>query len=130
MTTPERLSAKARLYLSPVISVGIVAVIQSLSTLRLAPVSYHWLLLAGLTLLSGSFTIRIPTIPARLSVSETFVFAAVLLFGAAAATMVVALDSLIISLWIFRKSRRAERLLFNLAAPAVAVWIAGNAFYA
>jgi diguanylate cyclase (GGDEF)-like protein/putative nucleotidyltransferase with HDIG domain len=63
-------------------------------------------------------------------VSETFVFAAVLLFGPAAATMVVALDSLIISLWIFRSSRRAERVLFNFAAPAVAVWIAARVFYA
>src|SRR6476661_7525829 len=124
MTTPERLSAKARLYVGTVISVGIVAVIHSLYTLRLAPVSYHWLLLAGLTLLSGSFTIRIPTIPARLSVSETFVFAAVLLFGPAAATMIVVLDTLIISLWLKQRSRRASRVLFNVAAPSVAIWIA------
>src|SRR5262249_50304148 len=74
-------------------------------------------------------TVKVPTIPARLSVSEAFVFAAVLLYGPAAATMVVALDSLVISFWIFRNSRRPERVLFNLAAPAVAVWIAANAFF-
>jgi putative nucleotidyltransferase with HDIG domain len=124
------LAGIARLYLAIVIVAGTVVVLHSLYTLYSGPVGYEWFLLAGLTLLSGSFTVKVPTIPARLSVSETFVFAAVLLYGPAAATMVVALDSLVISLWIFRSSRRPERLLFNLAAPAVAVWIAARAFYA
>jgi diguanylate cyclase (GGDEF)-like protein/putative nucleotidyltransferase with HDIG domain len=131
MTSKESLAMTGRLYLASVIAAGLVVVAHSLYSLYSKPVGYEWfVLLAGLTLLSGSFTVKVPTIPARLSVSETFVFAAVLLFGPAAATMVVALDSLVISLWIFRKSRRAERVLFNLAAPAVAVWIAGHAFYA
>ena len=118
-----------RLYLASVTAAGLSVVLYSLYSLYSRSVGYEWFILAGLTLLSGSFTVRVPTIPARLSVSETFVFAAVLLFGPAAATMVVALDSLVISLWIFRNSRRAERVLFNLAAPALAVWIASRAFY-
>ena len=129
MKHEERLSESARLYVGIVITAGVVAVLHSLYTLHLAPVSYHWTLLAGLTLLSGSFTIRIPTIPARLSVSETFVFAAVLLFGPAAATMIVVLDSLIISLWLGPRSRRLSRVLFNMAAPSVALWIASHVFY-
>jgi putative nucleotidyltransferase with HDIG domain len=79
--------------------------------------------------LSGSFTIKVPGIPARLSVSETFVFSAVLMFGPAAATMVVALDSLIISLWIHRTSHRAVRALFNLSAPTISVWLASQVFF-
>src|SRR3954468_18573836 len=129
MTSNRKSGNAGRVYLAAVIAAGLSVVLHSLSTLYLHPVGYEWFILAGLTLLSGSFTVKVPTIPARLSVSETFVFAAVLLFGPPAATMVVALDSLVISLWIFRKSRRAERVLFNLAAPAVAVWIAANAFY-
>jgi putative nucleotidyltransferase with HDIG domain len=108
---------------------GLAVVLLSLRELMMRPVSYEWFVLAGLTLLSGSFTVKVPTIPARLSVSETFVFAAVLLFGPSAATMIVVLDSLVISLWIFRTSRRAERVLFNFSAPAIAVWIAAKAFY-
>jgi diguanylate cyclase (GGDEF)-like protein/putative nucleotidyltransferase with HDIG domain len=108
---------------------GSAVVLYSLHDLFARPVGYGWFILAGLTLLSGSFTVKVPTIPARLSVSETFVFAAVLLFGPSAATMVVALDSLIISLWIYRTSRRVERVLFNFAAPAIAVWIAATAFF-
>jgi diguanylate cyclase (GGDEF)-like protein/putative nucleotidyltransferase with HDIG domain len=129
MKPEERLTESAQLYVGIVITAGVVAVLHSLYTLHLTPVSYHWTLLAGLTLLSGSFTIRIPTIPARLSVSETFVFAAVLLFGPAAATMIVVLDSLIISMWLGPRSRRPSRVLFNMAAPSVALWIASHVFY-
>lgn len=129
MTSKQPLAGAGRLYLAAVILSGLAVVLHSLYSLYARPVGYEWFILAGLTLLSGSFTVRVPTIPARLSVSETFVFAAVLLFGPAAATMVVALDSLIISLWIFRSSRRSERVLFNFAAPAVAVWIAARVFY-
>ena len=86
-------------------------------------------MLALLTLLSGSFTVRIPGVSARLSVSDTFVFAAVLLFGPAAATMIVVLDTLVISFWLGRTSVPTSRLLFNVAAPAFAIWGASHIFY-
>ena len=87
-------------------------------------------MLAVLTLLSGSFTIRIPGIPARLSVSETFVFAAALLFGPPAATMTVVLDTLVISFWLGRTASPPwSRLTFNIASAAVAIWIATHVFY-
>jgi diguanylate cyclase (GGDEF)-like protein/putative nucleotidyltransferase with HDIG domain len=130
MTSKQKLTGVRWLYLLAVIIAGFIVILHSLYSLYARPVGYEWFILAGLTLLSGSFTVRVPTIPARLSVSETFVFTAVLLFGPAAATMVVALDSLVISLWIFKTSRRTERVLFNFAAPAVAIWIAAHVFYA
>jgi len=126
----ERLSRGARVYVGVVIGVGTIALLHSMYVLQANPVSYHWSILAGLTLLTGSFTVRIPTIPARLSVSEVFVFAAVLLFGPAAATMIVVLDTLVISLWQKRRSRRPSRVLFNVAAPAVAIWVAAHGFFA
>src|SRR4051794_6975869 len=129
MTQDERLSDAAQLYVGVVVCAGMIAVTHSLYTLYQVPVSYHWSLLAGLTLLSGSFTIRIPTIPARLSVSETFVFAAVLLFGPAGATMIVVLDSLVISFWLRKKSQSPSRVLFNMAAPSLAIWIASRTFF-
>jgi diguanylate cyclase (GGDEF)-like protein/putative nucleotidyltransferase with HDIG domain len=129
MSSQNTHAGTGRLYLVSVILAGSAVVVYSLHDLFANPVGFKWFILAGLTLLSGSFTVKVPTIPARLSVSETFVFAAVILFGPSAATMVVALDSLIISLWIFRSSRRAERVLFNFAAPAIAVWIAATVFF-
>ena len=102
----------------------------SLNVLLRAPVDPNWLVLAVLTLLSGSFTVRIPGIPARLSVSETFVFSAALLYGPPAATMIVVLDTLVISFWLGRQSSPPwYRLAFNTAAAAVAIWVATHVFY-
>jgi putative nucleotidyltransferase with HDIG domain len=123
---------RVHVYVAIVIAAGTLAVGLSLRELYIEPVTHHWLILAGLTLLSGSFTIRVPAIPARLSVSETFVFATVLLFGAAAATIIVVLDSLVISLWLkphSNRSKLATRLMFNIAAPSVSIWIAAHLFY-
>jgi putative nucleotidyltransferase with HDIG domain len=129
MSVEEPLSTQGRLYVKFVIVCGVVVVLHSLTALWNAPVNYQWFVLAGLTLLSGSFTVRIPTISARLSVSETFVFAAVLLFGPAAATIIVVLDTLVISLWLRAKSRQPARILFNMAAPSVAIWVAAQVFF-
>src|SRR5688572_6205059 len=116
MTTPRpRLNRAGQTYVTGVCAAGIVVVLHSLFALTRGSIDYRWFVLAGLTLLSGSFTVRIPTIPARLSVSETFVFTAAILFGPAAATVIVVLDSLIISLWLKKSSRRASRVLFNMA---------------
>jgi putative nucleotidyltransferase with HDIG domain len=130
MTTPRSvLSDAGRLYVAAVCTAGIAIVLHSIFEVPHGKIGYQWFVLAGLTLLSGSFTIRIPTIPARLSVSETFVFTAAILFGPAAATTIVVLDSLIISLWLKKSSRRPLRVLFNMAAPAIAIWVATHVFF-
>ncbi len=127
---PTDLNGSSRLYIAVVVAAGALIVLESLYSLSRAPVDPNWLVLAVLTLLSGSFTIRIPGIPARLSVSETFVFAAALLFGPPAATMIVVLDTLVISFWLGRQSPPAwSRVIFNLAAASVAIWCASHVFY-
>jgi diguanylate cyclase (GGDEF)-like protein/putative nucleotidyltransferase with HDIG domain len=123
-----QLSRAGRAYLGIVIASGAAIVAQSLYAMATDSVPLQWFILAGLTLLSGSFTVRVPTISVRLSVSDTFVFAAVLLFGPAAATIIVLLDTLVISLWQGHKST-SERVLFNAAAPSVAIWTASKCFY-
>ena len=117
-------------YIWVVICCGLTVVIHSVLTFWSSSVDLRWFVLAGLTLLSGSFTVRIPGVPARLSVSETFVFAGVLLFGPAAATVIVVLDSLVISLWLRGQTRRVAKVLFNMAAPALAIWLSGQLFFA
>src|SRR6267378_1554852 len=108
----------ARAYVTLVVLAGASAVAQSAHRLYVDPLGTQWLILATLTLLTGSFTVKVPSINARISVSETFVFASVLLFGAAAGTVTVLLESLVISLWVKRESRTLYRALFNVAAPA------------
>lgn len=128
--TRTDLRGQGLVYLCAVVTAGVCVVLESMYSLIVHPIDPNWLMLAVLTLLSGSFTVRIPGIPARLSVSATFIFAAALLFGPPAATMTVVLDTLVISFWLGRvTSVHWSRLAFNIAAAAIAIWSASHTFY-
>ena len=94
------------------------------------PISSQWFILAALTLISGSATVRLPSSSASISISETFVFTAVLLYGPAAGTVIVGLDGLVISFWISKRYDEPHRALFNMSAPAVSAWLSANLFFA
>jgi hypothetical protein len=96
----SELSRIGRFYISAVIGAGALAIAHSTVTLVDQPADWDWLILAALVVLSGSFSIKVPSVSARLSVSEAFVFAAVLLFGAHVGTVIVAVDSLILTSWL------------------------------
>jgi putative nucleotidyltransferase with HDIG domain len=93
-------------------------------------VDWKWSLLALLTLITGSATVNLPGLPATVSVSETFAFTSVLLFGSAAGTLTVALDALVIAFWHFRKGNAYYKIIFNVAAVSLAMWIASHLYYA
>ena len=111
-----------RAYVACVVLAGSVALGHSLFSILSDPPSIAWLYLAVLTFFSGYFTVKVPSIPARISVSETFVLTAILLFGTAPGTLIVALDGFIIS--IVRRKRRLHRVLFNTAEPVFSIWLA------
>src|SRR4051812_31435067 len=104
------LSSRGRAYVLVVSATGLTVACLSLAQLLVLRVDAQWLLLATLTLFTGTFTVRIPGVPARLSVSDTFVFASVLLFGPAAGTITALLDALIISLRSGHLTRQPSRL--------------------
>src|SRR3990167_7566607 len=110
-----------RLYVVGVIVLGISTVLYSVASLIHDPLEWDWIVLAALTLLTGSFSIKVPSVNARISVSEAFVFAAVLSFGQHVATVIVALDSLVLTSWLRRPSRSPLRVMFNMAAGALAI---------
>ena len=116
-------------YVLGVFGLGIAVISHSIYAIVVDPIGYEWLFLAALTLLSGSATIRLNSVPATISISETFVFVSILLFGVGAGTLIVALDSLVISFWLVRRRPEPIRLLFNLSAPALSVWVAAHLFY-
>src|SRR3954469_17428110 len=124
-----KLRPAARAYVALVVAVGGVTVAHSLHRLFNDPIGAQWLVLAALTILTGSFLVKVPSINAYISVSEAFVFASVLLFGAPAGTVTVLLECLVILLWMKPQGRPAHRMFFNLAAPSVAIWTSGTAFY-
>jgi len=123
-----RLSVGARVYISVVVVAGTLAVAASVYDLTVAPPSPQWLVLALLAFLTGSFSIKLPSINARISVSEAFVFAAVLLFGPAAATIIVTLDAIILSSWASSRRHSKVRAAFNICAAATAIWVAAHLF--
>lgn len=124
------LNRPTRLYVFAVILAGVAVIAESTASLIAHPADARWLLLAALTLVSGSVSLRLTAISATISVSETFVSTSVLLFGAGAGTLIVALDAFVMSLWMQRRHRTEWfRILFNVAAPALAVWVAAHTFF-
>jgi putative nucleotidyltransferase with HDIG domain len=119
----------AQAFIAVVGFLGLLVIGHSVYAMYSAPISSQWFLLAALTLLSGSITIKLPSVPATISVSETFVFTSVLLFGTAAGTITVTLDGLIISLWLQRNKFEVHKLIFNTTAPALSIWIAAEMFF-
>jgi putative nucleotidyltransferase with HDIG domain len=123
--------ARGRLYVWLVILAGSSAVVHAVRDM-LGGGDYptnQWLILALLTLVSGSATVKIPSISAHISVSETFLFSSVLLYGPSAGVLTVLLDALIITvLKVARRERRTEQVLFNLSAPPLAMWVGAHVY--
>ena len=126
MSTANRTLRSA--YIGTVAVVGALSLARAAQALAAAPPGKEWPFLVALTLIAGSFTVKLPSLPANLSVSETFIFSTVLLFGPAAGTITVVIDALVISFWAKGTRTTAERFLFNATAPAIAITIAGEAF--
>jgi len=124
-----QLSLFGRGFVSLVILLGLLVILESVLQLYRAPIGPQWLLLASLTLISGSACVRLRHSGVTISISEVFVFSAVLLYGPAAGTLTVALDSLVISFWIARRRPEIERALFNVAVPALSAWCSAHLFF-
>src|SRR3989304_740749 len=75
------LSTAGRWYVGVVSAGGALVISLGLYHLAAGLIDPRWFILAGLTVLSASLTIKVPGVPAQISVSETFVFASVLYFG-------------------------------------------------
>jgi putative nucleotidyltransferase with HDIG domain len=117
---------QGRLFVWSVILLGALAVSHAaLDLVREFP-DPAWLVVAGLTLVSGIATIRLPNVQAEISISETFLFSAVLIFGPSAGVITVLLDAAIINLKMASRGLGFERALFNLAAPSLALWLGAN----
>jgi putative nucleotidyltransferase with HDIG domain len=119
----------SRLYLGAVILAGAGLAALSAKDVYFERGWSDWWVLAALTLLTGSFTVRVPGLLARISVSDAFVFTSVLAFGPAVATVIVAIDSIVATLWMRPEHRTIIRSLFNLATVALSIWVASQAFY-
>ena len=96
-----RQSGFGKAYLAAIPLTGLALLGWSLSEVATNPPPPGWLILTGLTALTGAYTVRIPGSVVRLSVSEPIVFLATLLYGPSAGTITAAVDALVMSLLVF-----------------------------
>lgn len=127
MTSERRVPATVYGFVVLITIAGVLALTRAGLALTPALSEPDWIVLAVLTWVSGTFAVKIPTASATISVSEVFVFSLAILHGGPAATVTVAIDGLITSL--YRGNRAPRRLLFNIFEPAVSISLA-SALYA
>jgi putative nucleotidyltransferase with HDIG domain len=119
----------ARPYVAAVIAGGLAILAFSAWQVLTAPVSVSLVVLLAITVTTGWLALRVPSMPISFSISDTFSTAAALLVGPAAGALTAAVDGLMLSFRMQSSARTTRRVLFNLAAPAVAIWAAGQAFF-
>ncbi|HYT66758.1 MAG TPA: HD domain-containing phosphohydrolase [Vicinamibacterales bacterium] len=120
------LSPQAWVFVAAVSFCGLAVVGRSVGVLWHATMPGEWLLFAILTVLSGTLSIKIPSIQSRFSVSEVFAFTSVLLFGPDVGALVLSLDGLRIS--FFWKMNRTQTL-FNFANLGLSIWVSARLFF-
>jgi putative nucleotidyltransferase with HDIG domain len=130
VATPDskrQFSAAIYSYVLAVAACGTAAVVVSvLEMLQQAPeYRNQWLSLVALTVVSGLLPVTLPTVNVSISISETFVIAGTLLFGRSGGTVLVLLDAVFISAYLFWwRGLRWQQILFNMAAPPLSIWAA------
>lgn len=108
-------------FLWVVIACGIIAFVHSALNVDFTQFDSRFVVLIAVALLLTSrITIPIPRFSSQISVSDTFVFLVLLLYGGAAAVFVGALEAFISSL---RFSKRPLIVAFNWASAAVSILI-------
>tara|TARA_B100000029_G_scaffold10963_1_gene11791 strand:+ start:319 stop:783 length:465 start_codon:yes stop_codon:yes gene_type:complete len=125
--TELSLSRPGRAYVLAIVAVGGGFLLSSVLQLMLEATTPYWVIVAALTLFAAPLSLRLPSMRATVTVTEPLVFAAALLFGPATATVTMALDGLLVSVWA--KRRNVHRALFNIGEPAISIWVAAHLFY-
>jgi putative nucleotidyltransferase with HDIG domain len=115
-----------RLWIQIVSAAGALAIAQSFGSLWARPHGYEWLLFAALALLTGSFSMKVGSVSASITVSDTFFITIALLFGPAPATVANALGTLVSS---WRRQHSLERVAFNTANSALGMWAGSHVFF-
>ena len=111
-------------FLWVVTGTGCLAFLSSIARLDLTAMDSRFVVLVAMTLLlTTRITVPIPRFSSQISVSDTFVFLVLLLYGAPAAIIVGAIDAFVSTL---RFSRRPKIVAFNWASTAVSIFITSS----
>src|SRR4026209_76470 len=111
-------------FLWVVVVSGSLAFIYSAFQIDLRHFDSHFAVLVAMALLLTSrITIPLPRYSSQISVSDTFVFLVLLLYGSAAAVVVGALEAFLSSLYF---SRRPLTRMFNWGSAAFSILITSS----
>src|SRR5215204_919320 len=99
------------LFLLGVLCAGCVVLAASLAELATTAASAQFWILVALTLACGTAVLKIPATSVNFSISDVFTLTSAVIFGPAAATALVALDSLVMSARRVSTGLTVERLL-------------------
>jgi diguanylate cyclase (GGDEF)-like protein len=116
-------------YLYSMIGLGFASIICAVIQLTQMDIGYKWMILAALTVLTSSWTIRIPATNSKISIGDTFFFTNIILFGIPSGIITAVTDALASSLRARNHSRRLEYSLFNVAAIACSAFSSGAVFF-
>jgi signal transduction histidine kinase len=109
-----------QLYVWSLVALGAVIVLGSLFQLPLIELDERFVLLCTLVMASSLAVIRIPSVSGRITVSDTFIFLTLLLYGGPPAILVSALEGVAATLII---SKRIRTILFNSASLATSTFL-------
>jgi PAS domain S-box-containing protein len=108
-------------YAYATIAAGLAVVLVSIHRLSLAHLDWRFLVLAIITVGIGSrLSVKIPQVRAEVTVADTLIFFAMLLYGGEAAILLAAAHGLVSSLHVSRSSRA---FLFNSAQMACSTFL-------
>ena len=126
------ISGIARIYILSTIVIGGTILSYSVYQSLIWP-DLRWLYLASMTLLGSFFSVRIPSFKGKVqslivSISDIFIFTAILLFNPHVAVTVASIDN-VLSATISLSSQRLYKVLFNLAQLSIVTYVVGHVFY-
>ena len=124
MKPSERSKDVASLFLVTVSVVGLMIFAYSGCALALRPINFEWILLSLVTILMVSrIDIGIHKGRSAVTLSDTFIFISMLLYGTHASVVLAGLDAAVCAL-LFRERRRM--ILFNGAAMSMSIFAASS----
>ena len=124
MTPNERSKDIASLFVAVVSAVGLTVFVYAGCSLAFLPISFEWILLSVVTILMVSrVDLGIPKTRSAVTLSDTFIFISVLLYGTYASVVLAGLDAAACA-FQFRERRRV--ILFNAAAMSLSIFAASS----
>lgn len=103
-----------------VIAIGAIIFLVSAAQLDLARLDIEFLLICLITIgFSSRLVLRIPNVTGQVSISDTFIFLSLFLYGGEAATLLATLEAMTASL---RFNRKKITIFFNAAAMGLSTY--------